>query len=1155
MASSEENGVDQVESARLRSALTGEGVRPLAPRTGACREAADVAALVSAPEGDPAARAFLTHAAACDYCGPLVEAALADADVRDEDRELLKTLQTGRPEWRTQMAWRFAAAARGGAARRRRWPYALAAALAAAAALLLVVLVRQPRGPDAAIATRTDRPELQELVAAVAGEPSRPVEGRLSGGFPYGPPPTLQRGPSEQASPRVRIAAAKLEEAARTSDTPATRGAVGVGFVAVGDLDKAVDALEEVVQEQPANAHAQSDLSAAYLARAKWRDRPEDWPKALAAAERAIKANPKLAEPYFNRALALEGLHLDQEAIDAWTAYQGVDPSSRWTAEAAEHVRKLKARASAKAPPSNQDIRERIEDQLLAQWGEAVLAGNDAAARQTLDEADAAAQALAKAGGDTMARDEIAMIRRAIDGGRMADIKTFANAHVLYGRARREFLATQLRRASDLMTDAAKEFERVMSPLASWAPIYEGIALWVGGSADQAIRQLQVADVSANAFAPTYYNLLGRFRWTHGVALGMGGHFDQQRDELRDAADLYRRAAEFENFAATSTAVAEAEWLLGESADAWRFELEALSTLPALRVSTRRNVVLFFGATLSINEDLPEVALHFQNALILSLDAERQNVGRPDAYLRRARVLERLNDHQAALADLAHAEETIGVVEDSGLRARTTAELNKVRSELAVKSSPTAALTTLNDAIGYFRVAGPTTQLSELLVRRGKLFESLRDLEHASSDFHEAIAAFERDRARLTRPQDRLQAFEQRRSAFRELARFESVLRHDSTEALRVAESGRARELVERLRGAGATPVDPTSAHRRLPEDIAIVYYALLGDRVGVWVLTREAIEEFNRPISATDLQAMTRRMRRVIDRGADLAETASVTGDFYRQLVAPALALAPSKSVIVFVPEGPLQTVPFAAMSEPEGHPLLASHVIGVAPSLTTFLAASARLTRSSLDDVMAIGDAQDPRRSGLPRLEFADDEARAVARLYPTATVLVGPDATKRRILAEHRGVVHFAGHTIVNPQFPFLSRLLLAPGDGDPEDSILSAEEIAIHRFDATGVVILGSCNGAAGKSVEGEGVVSMARMFLDAGVPSVVASLWPVDEATHSLLIDFHRELRAHRDPATALRSVQAAWLKERGAHAPVRLWAGFVALGGITSSQN
>src|SRR5262249_2258763 len=154
--------------------------------------------------------------------------------------------------------------------------------------------------------------------------------------------------------------------------------ALGVAFLASGAFDKAIETLEYAVLQDAGNAALHSDVSAAYLARAKWRDRADDWPRALAAAERGIKANPRLAEAYFNRALATEGLPLDSSAVDAWTAYRQLDPSGPWSDEAARHQAEARSRSrpssSLRVTPGNQGLREQIEDDLLARWGDAVAA-------------------------------------------------------------------------------------------------------------------------------------------------------------------------------------------------------------------------------------------------------------------------------------------------------------------------------------------------------------------------------------------------------------------------------------------------------------------------------------------------------------------------------------------------------------------------------------------------------------------------------------------------------------------------------------------------------------------------------------------------------------------------------------------------------------
>lgn len=210
--------------------------------------------------------------------------------------------------------------------RSRRWLTGVAAGLAVAAALLLTVRVMRP---DWLSATRGDRPELQELIAAVANEPTRPVEGRLSGGFKYSPPPSMTRGLRERpVSPDVRIAAAKLARLAAEADTPSNRAAMATAYLAVGDVDRAITALESAVAQDPQRAAFHSDLSAAYLVRASRSGQTAHAQRALSEAETAIRLSPSLPEAWFNRALAKQ--QMPDNDGSGWRDYLQHD-SGDWT--------------------------------------------------------------------------------------------------------------------------------------------------------------------------------------------------------------------------------------------------------------------------------------------------------------------------------------------------------------------------------------------------------------------------------------------------------------------------------------------------------------------------------------------------------------------------------------------------------------------------------------------------------------------------------------------------------------------------------------------------------------------------------------------------------------------------------------------------------
>src|SRR5258708_24175209 len=134
--------------------------------------------------------------------------------------------------------------------RRTRRVTGIAAALTMAAALILVARVVRPGLFSGG--SVVDRPELQDLAVALAHQPTRPVEGRLAGGFAYAPPPSLLRGPADhEVSPDVRIPAPNIAKAAQDGNTEDSEVALGDARLALGDVDNAIKALEAPWRPRP----------------------------------------------------------------------------------------------------------------------------------------------------------------------------------------------------------------------------------------------------------------------------------------------------------------------------------------------------------------------------------------------------------------------------------------------------------------------------------------------------------------------------------------------------------------------------------------------------------------------------------------------------------------------------------------------------------------------------------------------------------------------------------------------------------------------------------------------------------------------------------------------------------------------------------------
>jgi tetratricopeptide (TPR) repeat protein len=205
----------------------------------------------------------------------------------------------------------------------------VAAGLAAAAILVLAVQIVRPDwlpfGPRSG-------PGLQELIAMVAKEPHRPVDGRLRG-FKYAPPPSAMRGPGDRiTSVDVRIIAATLQK--EMEGKLDRQAELGVVYLVVGQVDEAIAALKRAVQQRPDDPYAQNDLSAAYIARFAQTGQADDARNALEAAQLALQAMPSLREAAFNRALSLDRLQRNAAAAEAWQQYIALGPRDAWTEEA-----------------------------------------------------------------------------------------------------------------------------------------------------------------------------------------------------------------------------------------------------------------------------------------------------------------------------------------------------------------------------------------------------------------------------------------------------------------------------------------------------------------------------------------------------------------------------------------------------------------------------------------------------------------------------------------------------------------------------------------------------------------------------------------------------------------------------------------------------
>jgi hypothetical protein len=122
-----------------------------------------------------------------------------------------------------------------------------------------------------------------------------------------------------------------------------------------------------------------------------------------------------------------------------------------------------------------------------------------------------------------------------------------------------------------------------------------------------------------------------------------------------------------------------------------------------------------------------------------------------------------------------------------------------------------------------------------------------------------------------------------------------------------------------------------------------------------------------------------------------------------------------------------------------------------------------------------------------------------------------------------------------------------------EGDDEDGILTAEEIAGLDLSAAQWAVLSACDTGRGDWQAGEGVLGLRRAFQVAGARTVILSLWPVLDTVAS---DWMAALYRGRfvdgiSTAGAVRAASRTMLAERrkaGQSTHPLYWSGFIATG-------
>jgi tetratricopeptide (TPR) repeat protein len=330
-----------------------------------------------------------------------------------------------------------------------------------------------------------------------------------------------------------------------------------------------------------------------------------------------------------------------------------------------------------------------------------------------------------------------------------------------------------------------------------------------------------------------------------------------------------------------------------------------------------------------------------------------------------------------------------------------------------------------------------------------------------------------------------------------------------------------------------------------LADDEVLLEYYTTGDEIHVFVIDASGLRttqplapawpmfsllkklrfQLNKPLLEPDYVS---RHEAVLRRSVDERLQALHEG-----LIRPVAAALAGKQVVI-VPHGFLHYVPFHALFDGRDY-LIDHHEISYAPSAHAFRLCRQRHRTAAADltSALIVGAPYE----GLPHIA---EEVAAIRSLIPNAELLVGENANleqfKRR--AERCRYLHLASHATFRHDNPLFSSLKLA-------DSWLNFYDIFDLNLQAE-LVTLSACETGVNHISGGDELIGLMRGFLYAGAPSLILSLWAVnDRSTAELMGALYARLNQGHSARRALRDAQIA-IRDNYPH-PYH-WAPFVLMG-------
>lgn len=917
----------------------------------------------------------------------------------------------------------------------------------------------------------------------------------------------------------------------------------GLLYLAAGNWQKFVDATNETDPQTFGSATELNNRGASFLALSE--HDPAFLLKAQDAFERALKSDPTSVEPRFNLVVLYRKLRLQNLGEEALRDYASRDGKSDWYRELANLEHKDEASIV-------DELRKAVESNNLEE-AERLFGENPELCRRVAmqyatsveDEslpllhfiasqmerryADRTISAML-APMFSAAKDRTIAIRKAVKAGADAFVDSrYTESLAAYAQA------TQLALQSDSAFDHL------------WIDLNRVDTLIRLGRLNEAKKSLE--QITSTSRKESFIWLAARALSVYGSTFKLTASYEDMINLLTEANQIFMNLDAPHDRIRVLYYLAAYRYEAGDQDGALSLALECLSLIND-DDSTKISTLDWLIGSILYRHGMPEKAVLFAKE---SVDRSHEHA---EIQITSATTL---SDLYESMSQNEQADEYLKVAEDAFRKLPEGFDRDKVallfgivkaRSEIHRKQYDQAEAVLQQNLRIYARqpfYAEP--HLSQSLMLLAQVYAETGRTSEASEKYDEAIRVVEDDDQYLKSEGVRIKFDDSRRELYDSAIEF--AFSHGAPDAAWIyLQKYRAKLFLEFLAAFNPnieqtrSKPDSSSAQRHIPRGTEILEYALLKDRLLIWVMTDSVFTVRSVAVKRDELEANVEAVLKKLRGEADADPLLTELG---KVLIEPVANLLDPSRTLVIIPDRALHGLPFSALRRPgAGKYLIEEFPIVVSPSLTHFLASNDRIPETPRDAIVEFGS----QNGGASELQ----ELNGLSMLYRNSKLYSGQQVNKETFLGAmgKAAIFHYAGHSATDAIDPLRSSILLDGNRTGPNS--VTAVDISRQRLPGNAVVILSSCDSSVGNSRDGVGVRGLTSAFLIGGAGSVVGSLWPVEgSSTADLMIRFHRAFgKDHMPVAQALRQAQLSFLQSSPKQAHPYYWSGFVVTGNFTA---